>query len=175
MLGAAFAGMSLGGCGFRLRTEFALPPQLARVHVNGADLELVARIADALAARGAVIDADGADLRITADMRRAVLSTDADGRATAYSLTYAVQYQLRLPGAKARPARSFSLRRAFDYAVTRQLQVEREAEFLEEDLRGEAAAFSSIPLSCAFACLLLWARRIVAQWAKGYPSYNKTA
>jgi len=88
LVAAVFAGMSLGACGFHLRTESALPPQLARVHVSGADLDLVARIAERLAARGALIAPGGADLRITA--------------ATAYALTYAVQYRLTARGAPLR-------------------------------------------------------------------------
>ena len=141
----AAAGMSLGACGFHLRTEVPLPPELARVQISGADRDLVARLADELSARGAEVGSspdstESAKLRITTDMRRAALSTGADGRATAYSLTYAVQYQLKIPGETARAEKSFSLRRAFDYDAGRHLQAEAEARFLEDDLRREAAA-----------------------------------
>ena len=138
----AAAGMSLGACGFHLRTEVPLPPELAHVQISGADRDLVARLADELSARGAEVKSstEAAKLRITTDMRRAALSTGADGRATAYSLTYAVQYQLKVPGETARAEKSFSLRRAFDYDAGRHLQAEAEARFLEDDLRREAAA-----------------------------------
>ena len=138
----AAAGMSLGACGFHLRTEVPLPPELAHVQISGADRDLVARLADELSARGAEVKSstEAAKLHITTDMRRAALSTGADGRATAYSLTYAVQYQLKVPGETARAEKSFSLRRAFDYDAGRHLQAEAEARFLEDDLRREAAA-----------------------------------
>ena len=138
----AAAGMSLGACGFHLRTAVPLPPELAHVQISGADRDLVARLADELSARGAEVKSspEATKLRITTDMRRAALSTGADGRATAYSLTYAVQYQLKVPGETARAEKSFSLRRAFDYDAGRHLQAEAEARFLEDDLRREAAA-----------------------------------
>ena len=73
-------------------------------------------------------------------MHHAGFSTCANGSATAYSLTYAVQYQLKVPGETARAEKSFSVRRAFDYDAGRHLQAEAEARFLEDDLRREAAA-----------------------------------
>ncbi|MDA8012304.1 MAG: hypothetical protein MPJ83_08240, partial [Gammaproteobacteria bacterium] len=40
----AAAGMSLGACGFHLRTAVLLPPELAHVQISGADRDLVARL-----------------------------------------------------------------------------------------------------------------------------------
>ena len=86
----------LAGCGFQLRGNIDLPPELARVSVVGADRDLVDRLSDALAQRGATVTDSAAGV-VTIDLResrftREVLTTDINGRATAYALHYRVVF-----------------------------------------------------------------------------------
>ncbi len=144
-------GLSLlAGCGFHLRGSVDLPPELARVHVSGADRDLVERLSDALVQRGAVVESEpGAgtahiDLS-EARFERQVLTTDVTGRATAYAFRYRVVFGITGgddtggdDGAILQPARSITLERAFDYDPNRELQAEQEVRFLETEMRREA-------------------------------------
>ena len=140
-------------CGFHLRGDLDLPPELARVQVTGADRELVESVSEALARVGAILldsdsdhtsSAPSARLALrAAPLERAVLTTDANGRATAYTFSYTVFYTVTVSGGgseSARPTQSVSLQRAFDYAPTQQLQSEQEELFLASEMRREAAA-----------------------------------
>ncbi len=146
----------MAACGFHLRGDLDLPPELARVQVTGADRELVESVSAALARVGAIV-VDSASASFTdstdsthlavraAPLERAVLTTDANGRATAYTFSYTVFYTVTVSGSdgdgeSARPTQSVSLQRSFDYAPTQQLQSEQEELFLASEMRREAAA-----------------------------------
>ena len=139
------AGLSLlAGCGFHLRAAIDLAPELARVYVTGADRDLAQHLGDALALRGALVIDDpeaGAthiDL-LEARFERKVLTTNAQGRASAYTLYYRITF--RVTGGDGTPLQSdtsIALQRAFDYHHNRELQAEQEVRFLETDLRREA-------------------------------------
>lgn len=136
-------GLSLlAGCGFHLRGAIDLPPALARVYVTGADRDLAGRLSDALAGRGAVVDTAAGAARIDlveARFEREVLTTDANGRATAYLFRYRVVFDVTGgDGARLQAAESLSLARAFDYDPNYELQIEQEVRFLETEMRREA-------------------------------------
>ena len=141
-------GLSLlAGCGFQLRGNIDLPPELARVSVVGADRDLVDRLSDALAQRGAAVT-DSAPGVATIDLResrfaREVLTTDTDGRATAYALHYRVVFGVTTGddtpiSAPLQAAESLTLKRVYDYASDRELQAEQEVRFLKTEMRREA-------------------------------------
>ena len=141
-------GLSLlAGCGFQLRGDIDLPPELARVSVVGADRDLVDRLSDALAQRGATVTDSAAGVA-TIDLResrfaREVLTTDSDGRATAYTLHYRVVFGVTAGddtpiSTPLQAAESISLKRAYDYAPNQELQAEQEVRFLKTEMRREA-------------------------------------
>ena len=141
-------GLSLlAGCGFQLRGNIDLPPELARVSVVGADRDLVDRLSDALAQRGATVTDSAAGV-VTIDLResrftREVLTTDIDGRASAYTLLYRVVFGVTTGddtpiSASLQAAESLSLKRAYDYAPNQELQAEQEVRFLKTEMRREA-------------------------------------
>ena len=136
----------LAGCGFQLRGSIDLPPELARVSVVGADRDLVDRLSDALAQRGATVTDSAAGV-VTIDLResrftREVLTTDIDGRASAYTLLYRVVFGVTAGdtpiAAPLQAAESLSLKRAYDYDPNRELQAEQEVRFLKTEMRREA-------------------------------------
>lgn len=144
----ACLSLLLVACGFHLRGDLDLPPELARVQVVGSDRELVESVSAALARVGTILlDSDSApSARLAvraAPLERAVLTTDANGRATAYTFSYTVFYTVTVSGGggeSARPTQSVSLQRSYDYAPTQQLQSEQEELFLASEMRREAAA-----------------------------------
>lgn len=133
----------LAGCGFHLRGNIDLPTGLARVYVAGADRDLVDRISDGLAKSGAEVtdSAHGVAIIVLSESRfeRAVLTTDANGRATAYVLHYRVVFGVTAgDGSKLQAAESISLQRAYDYDPNQELQAEQEVRFLKTEMRREA-------------------------------------
>ena len=130
---------ALAACGFHPRgAESELQPP-ARVHITGADRELTARLTQYLTARGAAVTAAA---RATAVIHIAVhefhqelLTTDAKGRATAYTLRYRVAYEV----AGVAASQSVTIERALPYDAALQLQFEHEKRFLQADMRAEAA------------------------------------
>ena len=84
------------GCGFQLRGEVELPAVLSRVSVEGESRELVDGLADALRRHGAVVGSAtiGVQVVVDADFSRVVLTTDSDGRASAYALRYRVVFNV---------------------------------------------------------------------------------
>ena len=142
---AAAAALLLAGCGFHLRGDLTgdLAPELARVQVTGADHDLVARLTEALAQRGAVVvagsAADAAVINLSAArFQRTALTTDSAGRTSAYALSYEVTFSITA-GAALQAAQTLSLNRALDYHPNRQLQAEEETRFLETEMRREMA------------------------------------
>ncbi len=144
---AAAGALLLAGCGFHLRGDLTgdLAPELARVQVTGADRDLVARLTEALAQRGAVVvagsAADAAVINLSAArFQRAALTTDSAGRTSAYALSYEVTFSITAGAAGGAPlqaAQTLSLNRALDYHPNRQLQAEEETRFLETEMRRE--------------------------------------
>ena len=127
----------LSGCGFHLRANTELPPTLAQVQVSGEDRDLVTALSAGLTANGAeVTSSAAARIDLHANFSRQVLTTDANGRASAYTYLYRVSFTVHT---QAKPfTDSFVLRRTFDYAAERELQAAQEQSFLQIDLRREA-------------------------------------
>ena len=143
------AALAATGCGFQLRGNLDLPPELARVYVSGANRDLVDGLSAALAQRGAEVAAsvrDAAHIHLVeGDFARRVLTTDPRGRATAYTFRYRVTFRITTAGAadtattdtSPQATESIVLQRAFDYDPNRELQAEEEVRFLKTEMRRE--------------------------------------
>ena len=106
------------GCGFQLREEVELPAVLSRVSVDGESRELVDGLADALRRHGAVVGsaaAVGVGVTVDADFSRVVLTTDSDGRASAYALRYRVVFKVADGDEILLDDETITLNRAYDY------------------------------------------------------------
>lgn len=138
LIGSSF----LTGCGFRLRGNIELPPALTQVYITGSDRDLVQQLSRALEKSGATIMDSGEGAAVinmtTSNFERKLRTTDASGRATAYSLKYDVVYNLTdSSGDRLQSAESIALLRTLDYDPTQQLQAEDEARFLIEEMQQE--------------------------------------
>jgi len=134
---------SLSGCGFALRGTVDLPAQLDSVLVTGSDREATSLLKRALRGSGAVIvdsddDATAVLNLVNSEFTRDVRTTDANGRATAFTLRYKVDYDLRESnGEEIQINQSLSQSRFLAYDPLLELQSEEEAEFLEEEMQEE--------------------------------------
>lgn len=146
LLGGVVLGL-LVGCGFALRGAEGVPGE---VLIRVEDRDLGGRVAEVLREYGVRVvrvrgdggDSEGGEdwgggalVRITeSKFAQKLLTTDARGRGSGYSLHYEVVFGIGDGG-----LRSLSLGRDYRYAAGRQLSVEAEVEFLKDDLRREAA------------------------------------
>jgi LPS-assembly lipoprotein len=92
----------LSACGFRLRGNVVVPPQMQETYIKGAAAfsDLGIELKKALERSGAKVVAGpgvaSAQLNIASEqLKRRVLSVDKDGRASEYELTYEVMFELR--------------------------------------------------------------------------------
>ncbi len=133
----------LSGCGFALRGKVDLPAQLDSVLVTGSDREATSLLKRALRGSGAAIvdsdeDATAVLDLINSEFSRDVRTTDSNGRATAYTLRYKVDYDVREPdGEEIQINQSLSQTRFLAYDPLQELQSEEEAEFLQEEMQEE--------------------------------------
>ncbi|MGI9311605.1 MAG: LPS assembly lipoprotein LptE [bacterium] len=131
----------LTGCGFHLRGEVELPPDLARVHIVGADRDLVQRLSAALKQRGAAVvrAGQGATISLASEFAQTTLTTDPQGAASAYAVRYQVAFRIAAEdGQPLQAERIFWLHRAFNYDSSKHLQAEAQEAFLQDELRDEA-------------------------------------
>ncbi len=140
---ALLTGISLlASCGFHLRGNIELPPELATVYISGPDRELVEELSDALEQSGAdVVDQKSGAAHINmseAEFERDVRTTDSDGLATGYTFLYRVVYNATsATGDRLQSSEKFTQSRTIDYDPEQQLQAEREGEFLKEEMQRE--------------------------------------
>lgn len=94
--------LGLSACGFRLRGHVDVPPQMQETYIKGAAAfsELYIELQKALERAGAKIvsgpEVATAQLNIASEqLKRRVLSVDAQGRASEYELTYEVVFDLQ--------------------------------------------------------------------------------
>lgn len=136
-------GLSLlTGCGYHLRGNIELPPELTQVYITGPDRDLVQQLSKALEQSGATIMESGKGAAVinmtTSEFERKLRTTDASGLATAYSFKYDVTYNLTASdGDRLQSAENIALLRTLDYDPTQQLQAEDEARFLKEEMQQE--------------------------------------
>ena len=140
---AAFLIAGISGCGFALRGNVNLPDTLDSVLVTGSDREMAGLLEDSLESSGASIvdsedDASAVLDLIESKFTRDVRTTDSNGRATAYTLRYKVNYDVRKSnGEEIQTNQSISQSRVLQYDPLQELQSEEEAEFLREEMQEE--------------------------------------
>lgn len=144
-------GLALGGCGFHLRgaSSVTLPPELAemRVTMGGSGYPpLLIEVRNALLALGSV--------KLTDDVAAGVpvlqlhgesslgrpLSIDASGRINAYLLDYRVDFSLNAADGKPLlPRQAIKLQREYTYDRLNVIATEKQSEFLQTEMRRDAA------------------------------------
>jgi len=134
---------ALSGCGFALRGKVNLPAELDSVLITGSDREMMSLLEDSLESSGASIvdsenDATAVLDLVNSEFTRELRTSDANGRATSYTLRYEVDYDVRKSnGEEIQINQSISQIRVLQYDPLQELQSEEESEFLEEEMQKE--------------------------------------
>jgi LPS-assembly lipoprotein len=140
LLGAA-AVMALSGCGWRLRGEIQVPPQLQESCLVGVApySDLGSELRSTLNRAGAKVvecTVAKAQLRIAKnDLRKRVVSVDSAGRASEYELMYEVSFSVvDNNGEVLVPSQSVQLTRSFSYDPNNVLAKGEEEKNIRQDL-----------------------------------------
>ncbi|MFD2166053.1 LPS assembly lipoprotein LptE [Thalassotalea euphylliae] len=135
----------LVGCGFQLRGDFLLAPELQTLYVSSVDKhgELTRIVKQHLKLNDvnivAVPKAELPELRILKDeLNRRTLSVFPNGQVAEYEIIYTVKYQLRLANQNAQEF-SFDLYRDYQDDPNRALAKSRELALLLGEMRKVAA------------------------------------
>ncbi len=144
MMACALA--ALAGCGFKLRGEMVLPPELHAIRVQVADQysPLQRNLEQALARAGAREprgEERGAVLRISRNrMTRWPLSVGRTGRVQEYSMRYEVTMQLTdASGAPVVPRQDIQLERTYQFETIRAQGTPGEEEVVRAELERDMA------------------------------------
>lgn len=136
----------LAACGFKLRGEMVLPPELAKISVQVADVysPLQRNLEQALARSGARAprgEERGAVLRISQNrMTRWPLSVGRTGRVQEYSMRYEVTMQLTdADGAPVVPRQDIQLERTYQFETLRAQGTPGEEEVVRAELERDMA------------------------------------
>ncbi len=136
--------VSLAGCGFHLRGEIVLPPELAVLQVQVADAwsPLQRDLEQAMARAGAraPVGAErGARLLITKSrMTRWPLTVGTAGRVQEYSMRYEVTMQLLdAEGTVVVPSQDILLERSYQFETTRAQGTPGEEEVVQAELQRD--------------------------------------
>lgn len=136
----------LAACGFKLRGEMVLPPELASVSVQVADQfsPLQRNLEQSLARSGARAPQGserGAVLRISKNrMTRWPLSVGRTGRVQEYSMRYEVTMQLTdADGAPVVPRQDIQLERSYQFETLRAQGTPGEEEVVRAELERDMA------------------------------------
>lgn len=138
----------LAGCGFQLRRDLLLPPELGTLHIEAVDpqSELVRGLGQALRRSGTSLvaaDVDGAArLRLTdTSMRQRPLSVGGTGRVQEFALVYATRVELvDAAGAIRLPAQEVALERVYSFDTADALGTPGEEEVVRAELEREMVA-----------------------------------
>jgi LPS-assembly lipoprotein len=143
-----------GGCGFHVRGEASVPPEMARTYIVSHSKYSVfyRKLSSALRASGVdVVDAPGeatAIFTILADSTgQRVVSVSARNVPREYEVWYAVEYELISGEKTLMPATSQALTRDYTYDETLVLGKEREEEVLRDSLVDNLVRITMIQLS----------------------------
>lgn len=144
----------VGGCGFHVRGEADLPPEMARTYIaaNSKHSVFYRKLNSALRASGVdVVDSPGsatAIFTILADTTgQRVVSVSARNVPREYEVWYTVEYEL-ISGEKTLvPATSQTLTRDYTYDETQVLGKAREEEVLRDSLVDNLVRIAMIQLS----------------------------
>ncbi|WP_286265645.1 LPS assembly lipoprotein LptE [Thalassotalea atypica] len=134
----------LTGCGFHLRGDFLLPPELQTLYVSSVDRhgELTRLVKNHFAINKVNLvkssQGDIPELKILKDnLNRRTLSVFPNGQVAEYELIYSVRYQLKLGNDSQQY--SFELNRDYQDDPDKALAKSRELSLILSELRQEAA------------------------------------
>lgn len=137
LLIAVLLALLLAGCGFRLRGQAQLPPQMAVTYIRSAPpvgappSALVDALSQLLETNGVQVTNDPAQATATLEIleqgirRRTVATAGSEGQTRQYTLTYNVKYRVGLPDGTA-------------LIPTNNLSVFRDLLYSEADVLGRA-------------------------------------
>ena len=135
----------LSGCGFQLRGEYLLAPELKTLYISSQDIhgELTRTVKQHLMINQVkVLDSreqDKPELRILKDeLNRRTLSVFSNGQVAEYELIYTVKYQLLFAGQAPRDF-SFDLYRDYQDDPDLALAKSRELSLMLKEMRRSAA------------------------------------
>jgi len=135
----------LSGCGFKLRGDYLLAPELKTLYLSSEDIhgELTRTVKQHLMVNQVNVldnpEQDKPELRILKDeLNRRTLSVFANGQVAEYELIYTVNYQLVFTG---QPPRDFSFDLYRDYQDDPDLALakSRELSLMLKEMRRSAA------------------------------------
>lgn len=140
--------LALAGCGFQLRRDLVLPPELATLRIEAAEprSELVRGLEQALRRSGATLaaaEASGAArLRLSdTTMRQRPLSVGGTGRVQEFALVYSTRIELiDAAGAVRLPEQEVALERVYSFDTADALGSPGEEEVVRAELEREMVA-----------------------------------
>ena len=136
------AASLISGCGFKLRGDFTMPESLSTVSIEGGNLQLNEQLKAYLERSGSnVVDNRDESTTIVltrTEFDRKVGTTNADGLATGYNYEYIVDFEVNdAEGTNLLPSSTLNQFRSLSYEAGDELAVEREEEFLREEMEKD--------------------------------------
>ena len=132
----------LTSCGFKLRGNFEMSPELEQLSIEGGERSLVEKLTELLEKSGSnIVDSssEAPTLNLTnSEFVRDVETQSADGIATGFDYTYQVDYNVVDAEGESLLAPATSTQfRTLVYEVGNELEVEDEEEFLKDEMEKE--------------------------------------
>jgi LPS-assembly lipoprotein len=141
----AFLTLFISSCGFHLRGDYLMSPQLQTLHLSSTDKfgELTRQVTQHLSLNNiklvALASPNIPQLRLLKDsLNRRTLSVFSNGQVAEYELIYTVRYQLALSKSDIRTF-EFELNRDYQDDPNVALAKSRELELMLSEMRKEAA------------------------------------
>ncbi|MEJ2479230.1 MAG: LPS assembly lipoprotein LptE [Acidihalobacter sp.] len=146
--------LSLAACGFHLRGQVQLPPQMARTYIGGAPSgdALVRALRSALRDNGVRVVSKERDATAVLQIEslktsRSVLSVNADGTVADYQLVMQLAYSVRATqGNWHIPTQNLQTRRHYSYSDSQVLAKSSEAAQLRESMSRDLANLALLRL-----------------------------
>ncbi|MFW5969536.1 MAG: LPS assembly lipoprotein LptE [Halofilum sp. (in: g-proteobacteria)] len=137
---------ALTACGWKLRGDYSLPPEITPIAVEGGgiagELRESLRNSDALAEASDESAASRVEILEENEGRR-VLSVDLDGKVDEYEVRYEVRWQLTAEGSGDKSRRilvsptTFRANRSYDYSASTELSTSEQEKRLVENMRDD--------------------------------------
>lgn len=145
---------ALAGCGFQLRGDTRIPPELARTYVSTSDIHsrFYRKLTSALRDAGAeVVDSPvdaTAVFSILGDVTdQRIISVNARNVPREYEVFYTVDYELRSGEAVLLPPQSQTVTRDYNYDETLVLGKAREEELLRDAIADDLVRLVLVQIS----------------------------
>ena len=151
----AFMVSVLSACGFHLRGDVQLAPQLSKIHIAGADPydPLIRELTRSLTTAGATVvsDAQGATSRLqvlaNSGKRRVLSVTSRGGKVQEYELYQTFEFRvLDADGNELLPAQRLELTREYLFDANDVLSKSTEEEALRRDMRRDLVRLAMLRL-----------------------------